>query len=275
MKIIEKFLMAKTGAPEECEDIIFVNQWFAAVIDGATARNDQRYYGKRTGLMAAILVQEVFESLTPKASLEDTLGILERRFMEFYETNNIDYEDNSQLLTASAVLYSNYYRQVWMIGDCRCRLGGVVHDNPNGIDDFVASARSFINQAEVLNGRSLDWIAQNDPGAEFIRGLLVKQFTFQNSVNKETGTYSYVAIDGRKMQVDKVKVLTVAQDTQEIILASDGYPVLAETLALSEKALLEMLESDPLCIYCNKGVKGIKQGFVSYDDRAYLRIIVQ
>lgn len=274
MEIIEQFIAAKNGKLEECEDLIVFSDYFAAVIDGATSRDMTMYDGKKTGLVAALLVKDVFENLPEKATLEDVIHLLEQSFYRFYCSNEIDSRDNSRILTASAVLYSSFHHQVWMFGDCQCMFGHTVYNNPNGIDEIVASVRSFINQAELLNGKTLDWIRKNDPGAAYINDLLISQFNFQNQTFFRDGAFGYLAIDGRKMQIDKVKVLDIPQQDQELILASDGYPVLAETLLLCEKALTQCLTDDPLCIYSNKCVKCLKNDQVSYDDRAYLRISI-
>lgn len=56
-----------------------------------------------------------------------------------------------------------------------------------------------------------------------------------------------------------------------LVLASDGYPVLKETLAESEAVLRELMEKDPLCFRENKGTKGLVKGNDSFDDRTYIR----
>ena len=71
--------------------------------------------------------------------------------------------------------------------------------------------------------------------------------------------------------INKVKVIDVADGGQDIVLASDGYPFLKNTLEKSEKALSEQLHNDPLCIRYFKATKGLMNGNKSFDDRAYIR----
>ena len=59
----------------------------------------------------------------------------------------------------------------------------------------------------------------------------------------------------------------------EIILASDGYPYLENTLEASESKLKYILENDPLCYTLYKSTKGIQKGNVSFDDRSYVRFV--
>lgn len=81
---------------------------------------------------------------------------------------------------------------------------------------------------------------------------------------------SYAVIDGFEIPTDKVKILRAGR---EVVLASDGYPLLASTLDESEKLLHEQLKNDPLCINSFKATKGLMKGNVSFDDRAYVRFL--
>jgi glycerophosphoryl diester phosphodiesterase len=55
-----------------------------------------------------------------------------------------------------------------------------------------------------------------------------------------------------------------------IILASDGYPELFDTLEETERYLFQMLTKDPLCIHELRGTKGVRPGNQSFDDRSYI-----
>lgn len=274
MNITNKFIMSKTGNQETCEDIIFANDNFAAVIDGATSRDGAMYSGKSSGQIAAGIVRDSLHVLDKSASLKDTLGAVTYAFIDFYKANNIDINDYSKRLTASSVILSVARGEIWMVGDCQCMVDGVYHSNPNGIDEHVAAVRSLINQAEILKGKSVSWVAKNDPGAAFIRPLLTEQFMYQNIAEKIEGGFAYCAFDGMKIDPARVKVIAIDQDTKEIVFASDGYPALFDTLQESEADLKKLLENDALCIYENKCVKGIKPGNISFDDRAYLRFLI-
>lgn len=271
MKIIEKFSISKTGKMSDCEDIIFYNDNFAAVIDGATARDNRLYGGKKSGLTAAIIAEDALKCLNEASSLREALDMITEGFLNFYKDNDISILDNNRIITASAVIYSRYHNQIWMIGDCQCIVGGKAYSNPNGIDDYVAGIRSYINQAEIVNGHTVEWIMENDPGSKYIHEFLVNQFLFQNCIPLRKGSFSYTALDGRHIETEAVKVIQLDLTTNEIILASDGYPVLAGTLSESEEILSKTLENDPLCIYENRCVKGVKPGLISFDDRAYVK----
>ncbi len=69
-----------------------------------------------------------------------------------------------------------------------------------------------------------------------------------------------------------VVVHRLPERVSELVMASDGYPVIAETLARSESELARLLGLDPWCVNELAGTKGVLDGQVSFDDRAYLRV---
>ena len=47
--IEEQFIQSKTGDPDDCEDALYINEYFVAVIDGATSKTldlDQSVVGE-------------------------------------------------------------------------------------------------------------------------------------------------------------------------------------------------------------------------------------
>jgi hypothetical protein len=69
-----------------------------------------------------------------------------------------------------------------------------------------------------------------------------------------------------------VVVHPVPEEIDELVIASDGYPFIGETLAASESELARLLAIDPWCVAELAGTKGVRPGQVSFDDRAYLRV---
>ena len=272
MVVIEKFLISKTGNLFDCEDMIFFSSDFVSIIDGATARNKKVYNGASSGRAAAEITYKALSKLSPKSTLREVIEMVNNEFNMFYKNNEIDINDYANILTASCIIYSKHFHQIWIIGDCRCLYNNKVYSNENGIDNFVSMARSFVNQAEILKGKSKSWIAKNDPGAKYISKLLTEQFLFQNHNKNVPGEFGYLAFDGRPIKEKSVKIIKLNKDAKEFVLASDGYPLLKSSLLESEKNLEKVLFEDPLCIYSNKGVKGVKEGFVYYDDRAYIKV---
>jgi glycerophosphoryl diester phosphodiesterase len=87
--------------------------------------------------------------------------------------------------------------------------------------------------------------------------------------------FSYIAVCGVPFPENvTIEPIPVPLDLTEVVLATDGYPKVAATLAASEEILREALERDPLCIGVARSTKGIQRGNVSFDDRAYLRVVL-
>ena len=60
----------------------------------------------------------------------------------------------------------------------------------------------------------------------------------------------------------------------EIVLASDGYPYLKESLEESERLLKAELTNNPLCDREYRSTKGKAEDNISFDDRTYIRFKV-
>ena len=82
---------------------------------------------------------------------------------------------------------------------------------------------------------------------------------------------SYAVIDGFRIAEQFVKVITLDFQPHHIVMASDGYPFLRETLDESERLLRQQQENDPLNIDTFLACKAFLNGQDSFDDRSYIR----
>ena len=159
-----------------------------------------------------------------------------------------------------------------MVGDCQCKVDDTYYSNTKPMDALLADIRSLFIQTELKLGKSTETIQVYDSGREFITPLLERQSVFQNSFDKTEFTYG--VIDGFKVPESEIKVIKLSHPTT-IILATDGYPRLFDTLAQSEVYLNKILSNDPLCFQKFKSTKGLKPGNCSFDDRAFLSLILR
>lgn len=97
-----------------------------------------------------------------------------------------------------------------------------------------------------------------------------RQMLFQNT--PATGQYWFAVIDGFDVPDEGICIQPLPADIQTIVLASDGYPYLKDTLETSEACLQELLQDDPLLFRKYKATKGVSKGNVSFDDRAYVKL---
>jgi len=105
---------------------------------------------------------------------------------------------------------------------------------------------------------------------DLIRPFIQMQPPIQNRLPEPHG---YGVFYGSEACVSDVKVLSVPAGA-EVVLASDGYPTIADDLRAKEAILHACLEADPLMIGRYPRVKGLSKGQVSFDDRSYVRFRV-
>jgi glycerophosphoryl diester phosphodiesterase len=274
MKIIEEFLSSKTPRQSDCEDSIFVSEDFAAVIDGVTSTSTRKYAEETPGKACSQLLKKTLKVLPYKSTAKQMVEYLTSAVYSMYKELGIE-EEVTNLpagrACASIVMYSRFRNEIWMVGDCQCLVDGTYHSNTKPIDTLISNIRSLFIQTELKLGKSYDDMLAVDTGRAFILPLLEWQPVFQNSPIKNEFTHG--VINGFKVPQREIKVIKLS-DPKQVILASDGYPCLFETLAKSERYLKKILKDDPLCFREFKTTKGLKPGNVSFDDRAYLKVAI-
>lgn len=176
-------------------------------------------------------------------------------------------EHPEERLCASAIIYSRIRREVWMVGDCQCLIGGEFFDNPKPYELPLAEMRVKKVKELLAEGVSeYDLLQPYDPAREVMIPTMLEVMKNQN--------VTYAVIDGFPIPEDKVRVLTLDFRPWEIVFASDGYPQLAGTLEQSEELLEHQRQTDPLNIGEFKATKAFVEGNRSFDDRSYIRFQV-
>lgn len=276
MQIIEKNIIGKAGA-EKCEDAIIVTEAFAAVVDGSTSKSSLPPLGcsRSHGQIAADCVCEYIKSCEPEVCLEAFCNGVTKALRDKYrmyrpELSMQHLTDHPEdRFTCSAIVYSAYHNEIWMIGDCHCMLtergNGEQHyfENNKPMEAVLAARRAERIEQLLAEGGTVDEIRLKDEGRASIINALKKSMIYQNR--------EYAVIDGFPIPVEKIKVVKT-DDAEEMILASDGYPWLCPTLAESESRLQQLLHEDPLLIRSYQATKCWHPDNDSFDDRSYIRI---
>lgn len=274
-RIIETWIEGKHPNQELCEDGLYTGRNFFAVIDGVTSKGSLVWPGGKTGgRFARDVLLEALETLPADGAAGDCVSYLnealQRAAYRAAEDPGILERLKEERPQAVIILYSRLRREVWSFGDCQCMIGGRRYRKTTVMDELTAGVRSAYNQLELASGKTLKELMERDTGREYIMPLLVGECRFANG----DGEYSYDVLDGFPIHEEHTKVYPVAPG-EEVVLASDGYPELFGTLAESEAVIREVKETDPMCMYRFKGPKGISPGFNSFDDRTYLRFVVE
>ena len=281
MKIIESNIIGKKSQ-EACEDGLVMMDDFIAVIDGSTSKTPKHLSpDMKNGRYAMMLISEyIQQEMKADATVDEFCeGITAYIYNKVYLPMGIEEQlrlHPEERLTASAIIYSNQKKEVWMVGDCQAIINGKLYDNSKPYEQEIAQKR-------------VELIAQGLSPAEArkqIEPLLIKaMLSGQNQ--------TYTVIDGFPIYREGVKIVALKMklasssiDTyfqehpkpvsspNEVVLASDGYPFLKPTLAESEAALAHLIAHDPQCIHDFIATKGLVAGNKSFDDRTYVRFIV-
>lgn len=268
-KVEEIFLKGKKSASAN-EDGIILTRDFIAVIDGATSKSAFSMEGKTSGRLSMELVLEAIKEFPKDIDATEAVRLITKKLHDFYVNNNLlaSVNDNpAARLTSNGVIYSISRKELWQIGDCQALINGHHYNNNKDIDDIMADARSAYDEVALLQGATLESLRTTDPGRDFILPFLKIQGVLQNYHGHP---YGFPVMDG--FEIDMNQVIVVPIEADEIVLASDGYPNLFNTLKESEFFLKKVINEDPMLIRLYKSTKGVQKGQDSFDDRAYVRI---
>lgn len=297
MKIIESCIIGKKS-PEACEDGMVVTDDFIAVIDGSTSKTPKHLNpDMKNGRYAMMLISEyIREELKADASVDDFCqGVTAYIYNKVYEKLGVEErlkEHPEERLTASAILYSRTRNEVWMVGDCQAIIDGKLYENGKPYEQEIARKRvelieQGLSPAEarkqiepllieaMLSGQNQTYTVI-DGFPIYREGVKVVSVSDSCSVQDSVPASNSVPASDSVPCSDSVSASgTFFVSSSEIVLASDGYPFLEPTLAASEAALAEQIANDPQNIHSFIATKGIVEGNKSFDDRTYIRFLVE
>lgn len=276
MNILEQHIVGKSGE-RQCEDAYAITDNFIVIADGSTSKSNLTplEHDLTHGQIAARTVCDFVKTCAPDIDVtsfcEKVTATLRRQYKIFRPELTMQHfaaypEDR---FTCSAIIYSLYRQEIWMIGDCHCLiinkkgLTPAYYDNPKPMEAILAARRAEIIKKLLADGMTIDEIRKDDQGRAAIIADLKESMKAQN--------HEYAVIDGFAIPMKKVKVIST-HDASELILASDGYPKLFSSLSESESYLQEILCKDPLLINKYQATKCWHPNNASFDDRCYVRI---
>ena len=255
MTITEQFICGKHTA-DDCEDGIVVSNDFAAVIDGSTSKTPTRLDpSMKNGRFAMLLISEYIKQMPANYTMYDFCQGITLRIAEEYNKRGITermVEHPEERLTASAIVYSNCRKEVWMVGDCQAIIDRTYYDNSKPYEQKIAMQRATL----IKKGMSPK-DARRAIEPQLIKAMLEGQ-------NRQ-----YAVIDGTPIYMPGTHIVKASHS---VVLASDGYPTLLPTLSESEEALAQHLTEDPQNIGDFVATKGLVEGNISFDDRAYIKL---
>ena len=264
----ESICIGKDGTSRENGDHIFDGEYFKAVFDGATPKGKRLWNGVPGDVYASKVLCETMENIEPDVSPTDLITYLNDVVKKCYSERDILFDEliPEERLQVSAIIYSKHSSAVWSFGDCNVKINDKLYKHTRAGDQLLSDLRAFYTELYLLQNKT---ITDEDPGRAAILPFL-KEFP---SMANQDGEFGYDVINGGDIRPDNVIIYPVKAGDR-IILASDGYPELFDTLEETERHLFQLLEKDPLCIHELRGTKSVKPGNQSFDDRSYISFYV-
>ena len=275
MKILEKFIESKNGNLKTCEDGLFYNNDFVAIIDGCTNKAMPNY--KQTpGIIAKNLIVEAISKLPKEIKAYQAFDKLSQNITSWYKENQLleKVSNNPELrVSACGVIYSKYYHQLWFVGDCQALINDkkLIHF-PTLIEHYTSNIRAFLIQAELQKGNTTENLLKKDITREKLIPILSQQVYLQNELG--IGPFAYSVINGFPIRKEDIRIIQLSEDQTTICLSSDGYPKIKKTLEKSEKYLNKIINKEPLLFTNYKTTKRVINNQISFDDRSYIKFSV-
>ncbi len=264
MKIIEQFSHGKVADNSYCEDRFAIGTAACAVIDGSRGPGHMETPMIQTALdRAADIIAAVGPDMTPRALFDDLTRSLAATKTEFR------LDEHRYTGGYHVVCYSAAHRQIWRVGDCQYRFGGTTYRNDLELEEIGARQRAVWIHSLLVRGQTADDVMASETYATMFLPFFAPLLDFANRPDHRFG---FGVVNGMAIPDKFIEVHDIPPAVPEIILTSDGYPLVCDTLADSEDALMALVKTDPLCINENITSKGLMPGQVSFDDRTWLRI---
>lgn len=259
MRVVSAFSCGKGGSPN-LDRLVATDAW-VAVIDGVTPKSEDM-----TGAVAAteLLVDDLAAAVEAADPLLDPYDLVDR-----LAEVTAGHQGRHRPCAAGAV-FSLAARRVVLVTDTWVSVDGEARFYGHRYEELVSGIRRAITERELAAGRSMAELRRDDPGRQAIADLLAREAELMNV--DAYGDYFYAAWTGQPIPRQLLTAVDVPPDARELVLATDGYPVLEPTWEASEAALRRELAADPLRIGPHGGPKAHAPGAESFDDRTFVRV---
>lgn len=261
MIIIEQFIMGKIPDQALCEDGLFVSDSFIAVLDGVTSKSNRKFNNMSGGKAATEVAMDILKSASASISKDELFRLINDGIKSLYDG------DTTGEAAVCMIVFSKFHKELWVAGDCQCIINRERYTHEKLIDKELSEIRSMVIKKAIENGATPEDIAENDIGRQAIMPALGIQHSYANRTDHP---YGYTVLNGTDFTEESIVTYTL-NDGDTVILATDGYPKLFDTLAQSEAYLSYILQTDPLCFNKYKTSKGLQKGNLSFDDRTYIK----
>lgn len=247
-------------------DRIGVGHVAIGVVDGATAKSWDDPSAPR-GSDIADAVAYLIETMTPSCEATEFVKNASSTVAHMHEICGVQPGSGS---AATFALVHSFRREAWRVGDAHIAIDGKQVEELETGELAVAHARALVVQHALATGTTVRELQDHDAGREAIQPLLRALVGLRNV----TVPGGYGAIDGLPVPECFIEVIPLPETRCEVILTTDGYPSVGVDLQQTEALLRTRLDLDPLLIAEPPATKGCVRDAVSFDDRAFVRLVL-
>lgn len=220
---------------------------------------------RQSDVITAIMEDAV--AMLHRVPADITLETLVEAFTALVHTHKMEAGFTDSRRTGGFVfcLYSAHHGEIWRVGDCKFRQMGETNDKFWQVEKQSARVRAMMIRSMQYDGLTVPEIMAHEEYDQLIAPLLYHQ---SNYLNRDADPSGFGAIIG-----DRVPSRFIERHKAQagrLVITSDGYPALFDTLRETEQHLAMLLGEDPLCIHANLQCKGLGADRVSFDDRGYI-----
>jgi hypothetical protein len=224
--------------------------------------------GLRPGQFASRKVSEAFETLPDDADGPSAVSFLTARLGTALAERGREPKAGGPMCVFVAV--SAARREIWRVGDCSWMANGRAMMGTIRYAQALSEMRAGYLQSLAARGADMAQMLVKDPFSSLKAWLVASSHALINLPGDNP--FAFGVINGVPVPERFIEVWRIPPGASEIVLASDGYPVLKPTLRETEAALARLLEEDPAMIGEHPQPKGRMEGWGSFDDRTFLRI---
>ncbi len=267
--VLQTYVAGKTS-PDACEDFLFVDGNFIAVIDGASDKTGTRVAGRAGGWIVGKAVKDCLqdrEKIPADIAFEEWVA----RTTSFIDgrLKDMGWPEGVQRPAASAIVYSRHRGEMWRVGDCHFRIDGVDFLGGKAFDDMVGETRRTVLQKALDDGASINDLRADDIGRAAILDTLRDQYLCANNPGHEMG---YPVFNGDPIPTEFLERPHPVSAESLVVMTSDGFDFPHETLEETIERQRISYEKDPLRIGADGGrasTKALAEGAERHDDQCY------
>jgi len=257
-RVVTRFTAPRGSGPNL--DAIAVGHRYAAVFDAATPKSDDLDGAQAAAArLVAGLVDAVERSTADDVDLllGDLVGVAADLA-------------GSHRPAAAGALVDLHSHEVLVVSDTWVAIDGRATFFGHEFERHTSAIRRAVTLEHLARGSTVDDLRGTDPGRAAVLSLLRWEPRLGN-VDAE-GEYFFGTLNGTPIPPRLLRRISPGPGAHSLVLATDGYPVLAPTLEGSEQALAEDVAADPLRIGRHGGTKAVAPDASTFDDRAFLEL---